>query len=256
MHTFTGDLCRGELPVAKSIYQAAGCCGNADATIESLKTSDQIDVDFSLKVSNLTVFGNGTGEMNFQAHGALTVMIARPLFGMFTLPITNFSRFFEIPGDDTFETDGPTTILQHSQGAYVFKMTNFTISSRTDCDDCGYNISVTYSTVGTLLEQSKCKTLGCPPIDEKLMMPTTNLTIADAYLFIDSVKAPRVTAAQAGTEDYSGAQIEEISRYAAAHYTQKLANYNAKYNYTKPLWMLEVMILEQLFVRPSHIKFM
>ena len=177
-------------PVAKTIYKAAGCCNNKNATIASLKTSGQMDVDFSLKVSNLTLdntaFGNGTGEMNFQADGNLTVMIARPLFGMFTLPMANFSRLFETPGEDTFEMDGPTTILQHSQGAYVFKMTNFTISSRTDCDDCGYNISVTYSTVGTLLEQSKCKTLGCPPIDEKLMMPTTNLTIADAYLFIDS----------------------------------------------------------------------
>ena len=181
---------------AQSLYQAAGCCNNPNSSITTMheSTGQKIELDFSLKVSQLVVdssaFVNGTGEMSFHTDGPLTVMIARPLFGMFTLPVTNFSRFFEIPGNDTFETDGPTTILQYSNGSHVFKMTNFSIIPNDECDTspCGYKITVAYSTKGTQAEQHKCHELGCPSNGmDALLLPSDLAIPGDSYLYIDNL---------------------------------------------------------------------
>jgi len=182
---------------AQSLYQAAGCCNNPNSSITTMheSTGQKIELDFSLKVSHLVVdssaFVNGTGEMSFHTDGNLTVMIERPLFGMFTLPVTNFSRLFETPGNDTFETDGPTTILQYSSGSHVFKMTNFSIMSDDECGTslCGYNITVAYSTKGTQAEQHKCHELGCPSNGmDALLLPPDLAIPGDSYLFIDNNK--------------------------------------------------------------------
>jgi len=180
---------------AQSLYQAAGCCNNPNSSITTMheSTGPQIELDFSLKVSHLVVdssaFVNGTGEMSFHTDGNLTVMIERPLFGMFTLPVTNFSRLFGTPGNNTFETDGPTTILQYSSGSHVFKMTNFSIISNDECDTslCGYKITVAYSTKGTQAEQHKCHELGCPSNGmDALLLPSDLAIPGDSYLFIDA----------------------------------------------------------------------